>query len=338
MPRLSKIKDSLGRLVGGKKDPGNTPATVAQTATMGAPPTITIHQNTQLPITTTTMTPDQLKARRMARIENAKGLTDALHTKVMLKYLDFVCLTIPFAIIALTTSELGQLFTGKAFNIADQTSVNMYAAALVAELVYAACTFIWQYAEGYAASIDDGVEQARLKRFTTGIGVLWIFFSIISAMGQFYYLKKFWNPTNLDFFTYALITGRVAIYIGSDFACAKYLGWRVTTIKKLVLEEKTKGEAYQLVATQEATRRQLEASSDQVISEIDSAVENQKRSSKVSTEVQDVMSRSAIIFLDRFTKTIDKAMNMAISEVDKNLELPPADYREIDGPKDRGDM
>jgi len=26
-------------------------------------------------------------------------------------------------------------------------------------------------------------------------------------------------------------------------------------------------------------------------------------------------------------------MNMAIEEVDRNLDLPPADYKEIDGPK-----
>lgn len=280
------------------------------------------------------MTPDQLKARRMARIENAKGLTDALHIKVMLRFLDLVCLVVPFAIIALTTSELGQLFTGKAFDWHDQTSVNMYAAALMAEMVYAACTFIWQYAEGYAASLTDGEESKRVKKFTTGVGILWVFFSIISAMGQFYYLKTFWHPASTDTFTYALITGRVAIYIGSDFACAKYLGWRIDTIKKLVQEDKVKGEWYQLVATQEANRRQLEATSDQVVAEIDQAVDNQKRSAEVNRQVQDTLARSAVNFLDRFTKTVDRAMNMAITEIDKNLDLPPAaDYREIDGPK-----
>jgi hypothetical protein len=37
MAKLHKIKDRLGRLIGGKKDPGNAPATVAQTATINAP-------------------------------------------------------------------------------------------------------------------------------------------------------------------------------------------------------------------------------------------------------------------------------------------------------------
>jgi hypothetical protein len=37
MARLSRIKDRLGRLVGGKKDPGNAPAAVAQTATVSPP-------------------------------------------------------------------------------------------------------------------------------------------------------------------------------------------------------------------------------------------------------------------------------------------------------------
>src|SRR5437588_11085563 len=38
MAKLHKIKDRLGRLVGGKKDHGNAPASVAQTATFSAPP------------------------------------------------------------------------------------------------------------------------------------------------------------------------------------------------------------------------------------------------------------------------------------------------------------
>lgn len=38
MPRLSRIKDSLGRLGKGQKDPNQTPASVAQTATISAPP------------------------------------------------------------------------------------------------------------------------------------------------------------------------------------------------------------------------------------------------------------------------------------------------------------
>jgi len=37
MPRLTGIKDGLGRLFGSKKDPGNAPATAAQTATVTAP-------------------------------------------------------------------------------------------------------------------------------------------------------------------------------------------------------------------------------------------------------------------------------------------------------------
>src|SRR5690348_3354258 len=115
MPRLSRIKDSLGRLGGKQKDSVNAPATQQQTATLGVPPTITIQRNTQMPISTTTMNPEQLKARRMARVENAKGLVESLHIKVMLKYVDVICLVVPFAIIFLTTSELGQLFTGKPF-------------------------------------------------------------------------------------------------------------------------------------------------------------------------------------------------------------------------------
>lgn len=46
MPRLSGIKDAIGRAIGKQKDPGNAPATVAQTATISSPSTLS--QNPRL--------------------------------------------------------------------------------------------------------------------------------------------------------------------------------------------------------------------------------------------------------------------------------------------------
>src|SRR5579872_2092465 len=332
MPRLSSIKDRLGRLIGGKKDPGNAPASVAQTATIGAPPPITIRQNPSLPVSTTNMSPEQLKARRIARVENAKGLVESLHIRVMLKYVDVLCLVVPFAIVFLTTSELGQLFTGKPFNITDQTSINMYLAALIAESVYAGCTFIWQYAESYTASLEGAEERARMTRYTIGLALVWCLFSAISAIGQFYYLKTYWKPKTLDSFTYTLIIARVVILIGSDFACAKYLGWRVTTLRKLAQEEKARGEAYQEIEKQESRRREIEAESDLHLAQIDQAIETQKRNAKITNDVQEIMSQAATKFLSQFTGTVESVMNNVLENVNNRLELPPVegDFKQLD--------
>ncbi len=332
MPK-NKLKDTIGKLFGGQRDPVQQPANLAQTATI-SPPTITIQQNTTMPISTTNMTPEQLKARRIARVENARGLVESLHIRVMLKYVDVLCLVVPFAIVFLTTSELGQLFTGKAFNWQDQTSINMYLAALIAESVYAGCTFIWQYAESYKASLEGVEERARMERFTLGLALVWILFSAISAIGQFYYLKSFWHPKDSDVLAYTLIVARVAILIGADFACAKYLGWRVTTLRKLAQEEKARGEAYQEIEKQEARRREIEAESDLHLAQIDQAIETQKRNAKITNEVQEIMSQAATKFLSQFTGTVESVMNNVLENVNDRLDLPPAaDYREIEGPK-----
>jgi hypothetical protein len=177
------------------------------------------------------------------------------------------------------------------------------------------------------------VERARMNRFTIGLTLVWCLFSAISAMGQFYYLKTYWKPKSLDNFTYMLIWARVVILIGADFACAKYLGWRLTTTKKIAQEEKAKGEAYQEIEKQEARRRELEAESDLHIAQIDQAIETQKRNAKITNDVQEIMSQAATKFLGQFTGTVESVMNNVLENVNNRLDLPPADYREIDGPK-----
>jgi len=281
------------------------------------------------------MTPEQLKARRLARVENAKGLVESVHIKVMLKYVDVLCLVVPFAIVFLTTSELGQLFTGKPFDIRDQTSVNMYLAALIAEAVYAGCTFIWQYAESYKASIEDAEERARMNRFTLGLALVWLLFSAISAMGQFYYLKTYWKPKSLDTFTYMLIWARVVILIGADFACAKYLGWRVTTLRKFAQEEKARGEMYQEMEKQEARRREIEAESDLHIAQIDQSIETQKRNAKIVNDTAEIMGQATTKFLSQFTGTVERVMNNVLENVNNRLELPPVDVKQLDDPNRR---
>lgn len=337
MKNTTRIKNAIGRALGKSQTQTQAPANLAQTATVVAPPTITIKQNTTVPISTTNMTPDQLKARRLARVENARGLVESIHIKVMLKYVDILCLVVPFAIVFLTTSELGQLFTGKPFNITDQTSINMYLAALIAEATYAGCTFIWQYAEGYKASLEDATERARMIRFTIGLALVWILFSAISAMGQYYYLKTYWKPKSLDNFTYMLIWARVVILIGADFACAKYLGWRLTTTKKIAQEEKAKGEAYQEIEKQEARRRELEAELDLHIAQIDQAIETQKRNAQITNDVQEIMSQAATKFLGQFTGTVESVMNNVLENVNSRLDLPPvdADVKQLDDPNRR---
>lgn len=351
MPKLSdRIRNSIGKgftlfQAPLPPDPGanvpSVPSTTTnvektedqQSANQGE---TVIRRNPALPLTTTTMTREELKARRMARVEGAANLVEHFHVKVMLKFLDFLCLVTPFWIILFTTSEVGQLFTNKAFDWTDQTSWNAYAPALLGEAVFAGLTFIWQYAEAYRRTLDShSQEYVEMGKWVTGLSITWYVFAAISALGQFVYLRHIWHPTDADVFTYALIIGRVTLYIGSDWACAKYLGWRVMTLKKIAQEEKIKGEVYAEMERQEADRKQREAEADRHMRNIEIQIQTEERNAKIAGDVQEIMSKSAVKFLGQFTNTVDAVMNNVLKNVNERLELTQAqdgEVREIDEP------
>jgi hypothetical protein len=336
----TKIKDAIGRsfgmfynphLTATEDQPTTTPLPASDKDT-GKDKAITIRRKTSEPLTTANMSLDELKARRIARVEGASNLVESFHVKVFLRFLDGLCLIGPFWILIFTTSEVGQLFTGKGFNWQDQTSVNMYATALFGECILAGLTFLWQYALAYRNGLDVGTgEYQQVSKLIRGAGWTWLLFAGVSALGQAYYLHTIWTAGG--WWSYLLIGGRVTLYTAGDWACAKYLGWRVTSLRKIAQEEKAKGEVYQEMARQEAQRRKIEKQSDQEMKSIDIAIASQDRAANAANNVQDIMSKAAEKFLGRFTKTIDNVMNSALASVNDRL-APGADaeFKELDGP------
>lgn len=296
---------------------------------------ITIKQRVPVPSTTATMSPEELKARRTARVENASNLVESFHVKVMLRFLDTVCLLGPFWILVFTTSEVGQLFTGQSFNWQNQTSVNMYATALFGECILAGLTFVWQYALAYRNGLElRSEEYQRTNKMIRGMGLTWLLFAGVSALGQAVYLHSVWTAG--DWWSYVLIGGRVTLYTAGDWACAKYLGWRVNSLRKIAQEEKAKGEVYQELARQEGQRRKIEKQSDQEIKSIDVAIKAQERAVSAANNVQDIMSKAAEKFLKQFTGTIDNVMNTALASVNDKVRGPveEGEVKELKGPED----
>lgn len=284
------------------------------------------------------MTREALKARRMARVENATNLVESRHVKVMLHFLDTVCLIGPFWILVFTTSEVGQLFTGKPFSWQDQTSVNLYATALFGECILAGLTFLWQYAGAYHRSLErTSSEYSEMKQWIWGMAWTWAVFAAISALGQFVYLRGIWHTT--DPFGYVLIAGRVTLYTVGDWACAKYLGWRVTTLRKIAQEEKAKGEIYAELERQEADRIQKEADADMHLRQMEIHIQSQERNARIANDVQEIMSQSAVKFLGQFTTAVDAVMNNVLANVNERLQLPSVegDVEQLDEPNS-GDL
>ncbi len=295
---------------------------------------ISIRRNPQQQLTTSNMSPEELKARRIARVENAANIVESLHVRAMLKFLDGLCFIGPFWILFWTTSEVGQLFTGKPFDWADQTSWNVYAAALFGECILAGLTFVWQYADTYLQSLDENSPQrVSLKSWVTGLGWTWLVFAAISAYGQFKYLESIWSPHDVS--KYILIVGRVLIYTAGEWACAKYLGWRITTLKKIAQEEKTRGEMYDLIAVQESNRMAKEAEADARLLNIKIQSHTTETNAQMTGKVQQIMSDSAVKFLGKFTDTVDTVMNDVLSNIGGQLQLPPnKDTKQLNSPRD----
>lgn len=340
MPTLNRIKSAIGAFRVSKQHRTTQPPVVKTPPAASKADTdtseseaLTITRNPLLPATTATMSLDALKARRIARVESASNLVESFHVKVMLRFLDLVCLVGPFWILVFTTSEVGQLFTGKGFDWQDQTSVNMYATALFGECILAGLTFLWQYAIAYRNGLDVGsAEHQMVSTLLRGAGWTWALFAGVSALGQAYYLHTIWAAGG--WWSYILIGGRVTLYTAGDWACAKYLGWRVTTLRKIVLEEKAKGDIYQEMARQEGQRRKIEKQSDQEVKAIDVAMQSQERSAKIANDVQDIMSKASVDFLNQFTNTIESVMNTVLTSVNGRLQLPATDaeFQEVEGP------
>jgi hypothetical protein len=334
------IKKGIGKLNPfGKQEPAAaTKKGTALSSSSAQQAETTIRRHPEQPVATTTMTREELRTRRLARVENASNLVEGLHIKVMLRFLDMLCLIGPFWILVFTTSEDGQLFTGKPFNIHSQTSINLYATALFGECILAGLTFLWQYANAYRHTLDhDSTEYQSLSRWILGMACTWMLFAAISALGQFVYLRGIWHPA--DDYGYLLIAGRVTLYTAGDWACAKYLGWRVTTLRKIAQEEKAKGEIYEELERQEASRIQKEAEADMHLRQIQIQIESAERSARISNEVQEIMSKSAVRFLGQFTSTVDAVMNNVLENVNERLQLPDVDgqVKRLDEP-DTGDL
>lgn len=321
MATPSKIRSGIGKLNPFKSKTRAAPSQAAHAQTA----TITIQQHPVMPPSTTTMSREELKARRIARVEGASNVIESSHVKVMLRFLDGLCLLGPFWILFWTTSEMGQLFTGKAFDIHDQTSLNVYAAALFGECVLAGLTFMWQYADAYARSLEDSAERRQMRGWLWGLSATWFVFAAISALGQGVYLAGVWHASTHNWWAWVLVAGRVSIYTAGEWACAKYLGWRVTTLRRIAQEEKVKGELYKEIEQQEAARIQMEAEADLHLRQVELQMQSAERNARIAGDVQEIMSQSAVKFLGQFTTTLDAVMNSVLNNVNQRLELPPVE-------------
>jgi len=332
MPRHSKkIKHGIGQLFG-FGDPSETRVNEQIISIEETPIDYTIQQQAPVPVSIASMSPEALKARRIARIEKASGLLQTPHVKIMLHVLDFIALVGPFYIMTMTTSELGQLFTnGKPFSWQDQTSVNMYGAAFFGEAILLGLTFISQYIRSYLQALaPDSAERPEIEALATGAMRVWWLFAAIGALGQAVYLYNYWHPGN-NFLYYLLILGRVCIYTGGDYVAAKYLCYRIPTLKRTILEERERGKMYDEMEQVETESRRREKEADAHMKNIDREIAQKDRRDAMIGGVETKLSEATTKTVGRVTDLLDGIFVNALAEINQRLELPPAKEEEEEG-------
>ncbi len=143
MPRLSSVKNGVGRWFGRKKDPGNAPATVAQTATISAPPGTSTPQLQNAEggnLNLVNFSPEQLMNHVDQAVSRVQfGWTKT--TKFMERYSEVWALVGPLILLAGT---IGEVFLVLWLRQKDQSIVagmSIVAVALVLEGTFLAVSY-----------------------------------------------------------------------------------------------------------------------------------------------------------------------------------------------------
>lgn len=235
----------------------------------------------RLPLSTSDMTQEQLRERRIRRIEAAK-VARPLHESVMLAALKLWLLLGPPAFVVLTVFEVSYIFQ-QLLPPGDSGDTIIFFGALFVDLAMMFTTF------GVAIKRRDLAEKREVqgevsKRdeaevwFGTG---LWLVFAVINVVGQSAFLLRIVQsssqPGNLTMI-YLFIAARVTGFILGD-ACTAFFLAKVDSspLRLIARSEREKGMIYADIADAEGKRQIAEAEAEARILLIQLDVEQKQR-------------------------------------------------------------
>ncbi len=233
------------------------------------------------PLTTSDMTQEQLRERRIRRIEAAK-VARPLHETVMLAALKVWLLVGPPAFVGLTVFEVSYIFSAF-LPPGDAGDKIIFFGALFVDLAMMFTTF------GVAIKRRDLAEKREVygsvpKREEMEVlfgTFLWLVFAAINIVGQSAFLLHithssfdFSHPTMIDLF----IAARVVGFILGD-ACTAFFLSKVdgSALKLIARSEREKGVIYADIADAEGKRQIAEAEAEAKILLIQLEVEQKQR-------------------------------------------------------------
>lgn len=244
--------------------------------------TMEVHETNAdgLPLTTSDMTQEQLRERRIRRIESAK-VARPIHEAVMLVLLKLWLLAGPPVFVALTTSEVAYIFA-QLLPSGDAGDKIILLGALFVDLAMMFTTF------GVAIKRRDLAEKREVQSVTRreegevwlGTG-MWLVFATINIIGQSAFLLRIVDasrhPGNL-LLIYVFIAARVTGFILGD-ACTAFFLAKVDSspLKLIARSEREKGKIYMDWAQADGERKLAEAKAEADLTMIEIEVQQKQR-------------------------------------------------------------
>src|SRR5260221_1793052 len=229
---------------------------------------------------TSTLTPAQLRERRMERIENAR-VGRHFHEQVMLFCLKCWLLVGPIDFVALTAAEVAYILTHLVAPNDRNGQVIIWAGAMFIELAMMFTTF------GVGIKRRDVAEKKEVyghadpgdERLLTLGTAMWVLFALINILGQTaFLLHVIASSQNAAMnLLYVFVASRVAGFILGDAGTAFFLGQLDTNdIKLMARAERQRGKLYAELADAEGERKITEAEAEAKVQLLEIEVQSKR--------------------------------------------------------------
>lgn len=216
-------------------------------------------------LTTSTMTQEQLRARRMHLVESAKH-GRPFHEQVMLFFLRLWLFLGPIAFVALTTSEVAYILTSLVAP-GDHATLIIWGGALFIDLAMMFTTFgvaIKRRDLAEKREIDGAVSAREEGEVWLGT-IMWLIFAAINIVSQSAFLLHIIQAShdpNMNLL-YIFVASRVTGFILGDAVTAFFLAKVDNSALKLIARgEREKATLYRDIAQAEGERQLVEAKSE----------------------------------------------------------------------------
>ena len=182
MPRLSRIKDGLGRMFGKQKDPGNVPASVTQTATISAPPGTNLQVADTSKLNLINHSPEQLMQHVESTLSTVHfGMSNGEKFKEGIGEIwDVIG---PMVLLAGTAGEVFAFIWGYSSSPIWWIGASVLATVIVLEATFMVVSYKSSTIRNRAESNPNGssdIEKKILRRYL----IMWVVLAFGVAIGQ----------------------------------------------------------------------------------------------------------------------------------------------------------